>query len=55
MLAWALSFIFASLVSGAVGWAEVSANTRLMGRLFFILFLVLFAVSFMSGTGVSLL
>jgi len=53
MLAWGLSFVFASLVSGAVGWGEVSASTRLIGRLFFILFLVLFAASLMSGNGVS--
>ena len=29
MLAWGLRFAFASLPSGAVGWGELQANTRL--------------------------
>ena len=54
MLAWGLLFVFATLMSGAVGWGEVSPGTRFAGRLFFFLFLVLFAASLFGGPGVSL-
>ena len=53
MLAWALTFVFAALLSGIIGWGEVSAPTGLIGRVFFFMFLVFFAVSLMSDTGVT--
>ena len=48
-----IAFVLAALLTGLIGWGEVSALTALIGRLFFFLFLVLFAVSLMSGNGVS--
>lgn len=46
MLKWALVFLAISLVSGVVGFAELSGSAAGLAQILFYVFLVLFSCSF---------
>jgi uncharacterized membrane protein YtjA (UPF0391 family) len=54
MLSWALTFLIVALVAGVLGFGVVAGTAATIARICFVLFLILFAVSFLTGRGTSL-
>lgn len=53
MLYWSLVFLVIALVAGVLGFGGVSASAGGIARVLFFVFLVLFAVSLITGRGVA--
>ncbi|WP_431283650.1 DUF1328 domain-containing protein [Humitalea sp. 24SJ18S-53] len=53
MLYWTLIFLVVALISGVLGFGGVASASAGIARVLFFLFLVLFAVSLLTGRGVS--
>ena len=49
MLKWALIFLVISLVAGALGFTGVARGAGSIAKILFVVFLVLFVVSFIFG------
>ena len=49
MLSWALTFIVIALIAGVLGFGVLAGTAMLIAKVCFVLFLVLFVVSLISG------
>lgn len=54
MLAWSIIFLVVALIAGVLGFGGVASTATGIARILFFVFLVLFAVSLLTGRGVSL-
>jgi uncharacterized membrane protein YtjA (UPF0391 family) len=54
MLRWALIFLIVALLAGVFGFVSLEGTAMYIARILFILFLVLFVVSLISGRRVRL-
>ncbi len=51
MLNWALTFFILAIVAAVLGFGGIAAGAASIGKILFVLFLVLFAVSLIAGAG----
>jgi uncharacterized membrane protein YtjA (UPF0391 family) len=51
MLAWTIIFLVAALLAGILGFANVVPSATPIARILFFVFLVMFAMALMTGTG----
>jgi len=49
MLQWALTFLILALIAGVLGFGFLAAEMAWIGKVLFVLFLVLFVVSLVTG------
>ena len=49
MLSWALTFLIVALIAGALGFFVVAAEAAWIAKVLFVVFLVLFLVSALTG------
>jgi uncharacterized membrane protein YtjA (UPF0391 family) len=49
MLSWALTFLVIALIAGVLGFGVVAGTAAEIAKILFLLFLVLFVVSFIFG------
>ena len=49
MLSWALTFIVIALIAGILGFGVIAGTAMLIAKVCFVLFLVLFVISLISG------
>ncbi len=49
MLSWALTFIVVALIAGVLGFGVLAGTAMWIAKVCFVLFLVLFLISFISG------
>ncbi|WP_424810420.1 DUF1328 domain-containing protein [Roseococcus sp. YIM B11640] len=54
MLTWTIIFLVVALIAGVLGFGGVASTATGIARVLFFVFLVLFAVSLLTGRGVSL-
>ena len=54
MLAWTIIFLVVALISGVLAFGGIASTASGVARVLFFVFLVLFAVSLMSGRGYSI-
>jgi len=53
MLNWALTFFILAIVAGILGFGGIAGSMIGVAKILFVVFLVLFAVSFITGRRVS--
>ena len=51
MLNWALTFFILAIIAAVLGFGGIAAGAASIGKILFVLFLVLFAVSLIAGAG----
>jgi uncharacterized membrane protein YtjA (UPF0391 family) len=51
MLRWALIFLIVALIAGALGFFAVSGTAAVIAKWLFVIFLIVFVVSLVSGRG----
>ncbi len=49
MLGWALTFLIIALISGALGFTVVAGTSASIAKILFVVFLVLFVISLITG------
>ena len=49
MLNWALTFLVIALIAAALGFGGIAVEAAWIGKVLFVVFLVLFVVSLLSG------
>ena len=49
MLQWALTFLVLALIAAVFGFGGIAANLAWIGQVLFVLFLILFVVSLVTG------
>jgi uncharacterized membrane protein YtjA (UPF0391 family) len=49
MLQWALAFLVLALIAAVLGFGGLAANFAWIGQVLFVVFLILFIVSMLSG------
>jgi len=54
MLAWSIIFLVVALIAGVLGFGGIASTATGIARILFFVFLVLFAISLLTGRGVSL-
>ncbi|WP_191084537.1 DUF1328 domain-containing protein [Roseococcus microcysteis] len=54
MLAWSITFLVVALIAGVLGFGGIASTATGIARILFFVFLVLFAVSLLTGRGVTL-
>jgi len=54
MLAWTIIFLVVALIAGVLAFGGIASTASGVARVLFFVFLVLFAVSLMSGRGYSI-
>lgn len=54
MLAWSITFLVVALIAGVLGFSGIASTATGIARILFFVFLVLFAVSLLTGRGVTL-
>jgi uncharacterized membrane protein YtjA (UPF0391 family) len=54
MLAWSIIFLVVALIAGVLGFGGIASTATGIARILFFVFLVLFAVSLLTGRGVTL-
>ena len=52
MLSWAILFLVIALIAGVFGFGVVAGTAAWIAKLLFVVFIVLFLVSLISGRGV---
>ena len=52
MLSWAILFLVIALIAGVLGFGVVAGTAAWIAKLLFVVFIVLFVVSLISGRGV---
>jgi len=52
MLSWAILFLVIALIAGVLGFGVVAGTAAWIAKLLFVVFIVLFLVSLISGRGV---
>jgi len=51
MLSWSVLFLVVALIAGVLGFGGIESSAAGIARILFFIFLVLFAVAFLSGQG----
>lgn len=51
MLQWALTFLVLALVAGAFGFLGIAGDLAWIGKVLFVVFLVLFIIGLITGRG----
>lgn len=54
MLSWALTFLIIALIAGVLGFGVVAGTAAWIAKVLFVVFLVLFIVSLISGRRVNI-
>ncbi|HEV7456109.1 DUF1328 domain-containing protein [Roseococcus suduntuyensis] len=54
MLGWSITFLVVALIAGVLGFGGIASTAAGIARILFFVFLVLFAVSLLTGRGVTL-